>query len=233
MNEKKSLRETELYESRFHYKEDRSNMRFLTALILIFLVLFCAMTSWKLHFGGVQVSGGSMLNTLHNGDYLLMEYYQAGEELEYGSVIVLDIEHYFEVQEYNRKQKEKNPAWQDTKFVIKRLIAKEGDRVRCRQGVVEVWYDGADGYQVLDEPYITPSIVGTYSFTEYVVGEGEIFFLGDNRNISMDSRYHEGQSHLNRLYKETDVCGVVPDWAIKNKDTLEKIFFWREKLGKN
>ena len=64
------------------------------------------------------------------------------------------------------------------------------------------------------------------------MGEGEIFFLGDNRNISMDSRYKEDMSHLDRLYKETDIYGIVPQWAIDKQEDLEKIFFWRELLAK-
>ena len=65
-------------------------------------------------------------------------------------------------------------------------------------------------------------------FEEYEVGEGEIFFLGDNRQNSLDSRYKEeyGGSHLsNGLYKAEDIYGVVPDWAIAYKTPLEWLFF--------
>ena len=67
-----------------------------------------------------------------------------------------------------------------------------------------------------------------YDFHEYTGGEGEIFFLGDNRLNSVDSRYQEwGGSHLNvALYKATDVQGVVSQWAVDNKEFLDILFFW-------
>ena len=49
-----------------------------------------------------------------------------------------------------------------------------------------------------------------YDFAEYTVGKDEIFFLGDNRCNSLDSRYQEGFSALSdRLYKEEDVFAIA------------------------
>ena len=227
MNEHKSLQNTALYESRFHYRENRSNVRFLAGLLIVFWALFCLLTMWRNTYGGVQVSGPSMLNTLKNGDYLLVDYYNPGDELPYGSVIVVDIEHYPEVQAHNAK----HPNQEPTKYIIKRLIAKAGDKVRCTDGVVEVLYAGDTEYTTLFEPYAKYDDKKAYDFLyEYEVGEGEIFFLGDNRNVSMDSRHNEGMSHLNALYKETDIYGVVPEWALKNKEKIKKVLFWRTAL---
>ena len=227
MNENRGLQDSELYEARFQYKERRSTMRFIGILLVVAWTLFCLIFAWHSTFGGVQVSGGSMLPGLQNGDYLIVKYFDVGDELPYGSVIVLDIEHYPEVQEYNEKYPS-NP----TKYIIKRLIAKAGDIVRCKDGVVQVWYSGDSGFTTLDEPYAQYYDREAYDFKEdYVVGEGEIFFLGDNRNNSKDSRYNEGMSHIGCLYKESDIYGIVPTWAIENKEILEPIFFWRELLA--
>ena len=223
------LQDSELYEGCYHFKERRSNARFFFATLIVMWVFVFAITWWHATFGGVQVSGPSMLNTLEDGEYLLMKYYEVGDDLPYGSVIILDIAHYPEVQEYNQGKLPQN----QTQYIVKRLIAKEGDKVRCTAGVIEICYAGTTEYIVLDEPYAKYSNQSGYNFTEeYVVGEGEIFFLGDNRNISMDSRYKEDMSHLDRLYKETDIYGIVPTWAIENQEDLEKIFFWRELLAK-
>lgn len=223
------LQNSGLYESCYHFKERRSNARFFFATLIVMWVFVFALTCWHATFGGVQVSGPSMLNTLEDGEYLLMKYYDVGDDLPYGSVIILDIAHYPEVQEYNQGKLPQN----QTRYLVKRLIAKEGDKVRCTAGVMEICYAGTNEYVVLDEPYAKYSNKSGYTFIEeYVVGEGEIFFLGDNRNISMDSRYKEDMSHLDRLYKETDIYGIVPQWAIDNQEELEKIFFWRELLAK-
>ena len=227
MNENKSLQDSELYEACFQYKERRSTVRFIGIFLLLVWVLSCLVFAWRSTFGGVQVSGDSMLPGLHSRDYLLVQYYQPGDDLPYGSVIVLDIEHYPEVQQYNKA----HPS-SPTKYIIKRLIAKAGDVVRCKDGVVQVWYSGERDFITLDEPYALYKDKSAYDFVEdYVVKEGEIFFLGDNRNISLDSRYKEGKSHLDRLYKESDIYGVVPTWAIEKKEILKPIFFWRELLA--
>ena len=190
------------------YREKMVKEGSLASFFLVLLVLFTAFFSfrsyWETHFGGVVVDGSSMCRTLSDGDELLMRYTSSGAKAKRGDVIVVDVRGYEECK--------------PTEFLIKRLIAIEGDKVKCEDGVISIWYAGEQGYEVLDE--------SAYDFDEYTVGEGEVFFLGDNRNVSIDSRFHEyGGSRLNCLYKERDIYGVVPDWAIKNRKLLEKIFF--------
>ena len=229
MKNKQDFQNSDLYESRYHIQERRSTARFFFTIVILVWSIMVALTCWRSMFGGIQVSGSSMENTLMSREYLLVRYCNDIDKIPHGTIIVLDIEHYPEVQADNRTK----PADNQTKYIVKRLIGKAGDRVRCTDGVVEVWYAGADGYEELYEPYAKyKSNKKDYDFGEYIVGEGEIFFLGDNRCLSLDSRYREEQSHLSdRLYKETDVYGYIPEWAINNKDVLEPIFFWRELLS--
>ncbi|MBQ8319416.1 MAG: signal peptidase I [Clostridia bacterium] len=223
MKERK-LQDGELYESRFQWKEKRSNNRFMLFLVLL-LSAIVAFTSWfHVNFSGVQVSGPSMMKTLKDGEYLLMRSVYGGEGFTYGDVVVVSVEHYPEVQEENKHK----PEGEETKFLIKRVIAMAGDKVKFENGEMYLWkdYQSGGGYEKLNEPYAYYASRNKYKCSEYTVGEGEVFFLGDNRNYSKDSRYLDGNSHLAKLYQATDICGVVPEWAIRYQTPLEWIFFF-------
>ncbi len=109
----------------------------------------------------VRVDGFSMLPTLEDGEFVLVSKlsYQFGE-VERGDIIVF---HY--------------PVDPEQEL-IKRVIGLPGDTVGVQGGVVSV------NGQALDEPYIAapPAYSG-----EWLVPEGHLFVLGDNRNDSSDS----------------------------------------------
>lgn len=159
-----------------------------------------------------------MNNTLLDGQQLLMKYSDDGKDAKRGDVIVVYVGDYAECTSIR------------SGYLIKRLIAIEGDTVKCIDGQVYIQYAGCDDYEKVDEPYAhyrSDYDKQTYDFGPYKVGEGEIFFLGDNRNNSVDSRYGitHGSHLTNRLYKAEDIFGIVPQWAIDKQDILEKIFF--------
>ena len=109
----------------------------------------------------VRVDGFSMIPTLKDGEFVLVSKvnYRFGS-VERGDIIVF----HFPLD----PQQE----------LIKRVIGLPGDKVRVQNGSVSV------NGQVLSEPYIAaaPAYSG-----EWVVPEGQLFVLGDNRNDSSDS----------------------------------------------
>lgn len=216
---KRDFTESELYEEHYRFKERRSNVRFFTFVLCFIFILLGFRLYWTSAFCGVEVDGRSMFPTLQHREKLLMKYSDGGRDAERGDIIVIDVHGYEECKTVS------------SGFLIKRLIAVEGDTVKCIDGQVYILYAGAADYVALDEPYAhyEKSLKASYDFGPYEVGEGEIFFLGDNRNYSMDSRYgleDNVGSHLpDRLYKASDIYGIVPKWAIEHQKTLEKIFF--------
>ena len=109
------------------------------------------------------VQGGSMNNTLQNGQHLLIS--DVNYEPKNGDVIV-----FVPLNQDNRS----------TPF-IKRVIAVAGQTVEIRSGVVLV-----DGLAQSEE-YLSLS-KGHSSYPETTVPEGYVFVLGDNRTNSHDSR---------------------------------------------
>ena len=155
------------------------------ALLLVVLIVNLLRVTYTFT---VDVSGSSMEDTIHGGDIL---YALPGCDAERGDIVIIDVQGDPDFKRDN---------------IIKRLIAKEGDCVKCEDGVVYVKPAGGE-YAPLDEPYtkgVTPD------FPEVAVGEGEIFFLGDHRDVSQDS-----VDVGTRLY--SDIIGVVPDWAVSIK----------------
>lgn len=218
MKKDRRLQDGELYEKRFALKEQGSTYRFFAIFLSVVLLLFIFRFYWTNNYGGVVVDGPSMCNTLQDGDRLLMRYCD-GEDAERGDVIVVHVENIPEIKAEN----EGKPENKKTKYLIKRLIAIEGDAVKCTKGQVEIRYAGTDEWVKLYEPYACYKNADAYSFGVYEVGKGEVFFLGDNRNESKDSRYNQTQgSHLDRLYKVTDIIGIVPDWAIEHREFIGK-----------
>lgn len=201
-------------------EKGRKGSRIVYIVVAIVLALCVAWTIvWRTRFEMVYVDGKSMNQTLQDGQWLLLDKQR---EAQRGDVIVVDVRGYSEYDaaaEHNGEPR--------VEFIIKRLIAVEGDKVRCTDGKLEI-FNAETGYtwQEVDESgYVYYSNPDERDFGPYELKTGEIFFLGDNRNNSMDSRYKEGLSRLsNRLYKAEDVYGVVTSWAIEHSEPLQNVF---------
>jgi len=122
-----------------------------------------------------RVDGNSMLNTLHNGDLLLLR--SIGYTPKTGDIVVLN------------KTTDETVSLLGGEAIVKRVIATEGQTVSIDYNTSTVYINN----EPLDEPYLWEAMdfrSGPYSGqTPFVVPEGSIFVMGDNRNGSTDSRH--------------------------------------------
>jgi signal peptidase I len=101
----------------------------------------------------------------------------------------------------------------DNNHLIKRVIGLPGDKVSCCNALGQLSVNGVP----LDEPYITlPAGVtksDPYTFS-VTVPKGDIWVMGDNRNDSADSAFHNYKKDVNPFVPIRDVTGqaIVISW---------------------
>lgn len=138
----------------------------------------------------VRVDGESMLPTLNNGEFVLVNRlaYKFGEPTR-GDIIVF------------------RSTTQLDLDLIKRIIGVPGDAIHIADGQVRV-----NGVR-LREPYINaePRYSGDWS-----VPDGYLFVLGDNRNDSSDSHAWGLLPVKNVIGKSMLIYWPPPDWAMIN-----------------
>lgn len=155
--------------------------------IVLAVVLFFAINAVSAR---VRVDGFSMVPTLQDGEYVLVNRLAYRNNLpERGDIIVFA-----------------SPQASDLDL-IKRVIGLPGDTVRISDGVVQV------NGQVLEEPYIAAAPV--YN-GEWGVPEGKLFVLGDNRNDSSDSHAWGLLPVENVIGKAILIYWPIPEWNFIN-----------------
>ena len=149
----------------------QNNGEFLTYLRDIVFLIAGILLVFSLLFRVVVVSGPSMNQTLIDGDYILLLNNVFYGEPKHGDVIVACKESY-----------------DDGAPIIKRVIATEGQTVDIDflEGIVYV-----DGVALVEAYVNTPTNQREGVEFPLVVDEVCIFVMGDNRNISKDSRSSE------------------------------------------
>ena len=109
----------------------------------------------------VRVSGESMFDTLDGGEIMILN--KLGEINRYSMVVAnIDVD--------NQKG--------DT--VIKRVYGLPNETIKCENGIIYINDKKREDFYA----YGT-----TFDFEEVKLGDDEYFLLGDNRIVSLDSRY--------------------------------------------
>ena len=118
-----------------------------------------------------------MKNTLHNRDSVLLDKlsYHIVEPKRFDVIVFY---HFMDPENPDKKDKD---AYE---FYVKRIIGLPGETVQIVGD--EIYING----ELLEENYGKDPITDEGRATEPIVlGEDEYFVLGDNREVSVDSRY--------------------------------------------
>ena len=117
------------------------------------------------------INGNSMYPTIKNGETHLVD--RINTLPEHGDIVLIEIS-----------------SSSNTHYIVKRVIATGGEKITIDYDANSVYLNGV----ILPEPYINQEECDPMRMSqdigviEYVVPDGFVFVMGDNRNHSVDSR---------------------------------------------
>lgn len=152
-------------------EEKRTISQKLVDLVSIFASSIIAiMLLFTFVFRVVGVSGPSMMNTLIDGDWLLVSAFIT--EPERGDIVIIT-----------------QPNSFGNEPIVKRVIAVGGDTIDIDFATATVKVNG----EAINEPYLGSPTTNDEFAWEYplTLKEGQVFVMGDNRQHSTDSRSND------------------------------------------
>lgn len=194
--------------SSLYNRSDKSKLNIvLNVMIAVIMLVIVFEIAFGTTYSGIYVVKSSMRPTLigaeeenlPGGDYV---YVNRHAEPDYGDIVVV----------YDG----------GNSTIIKRVVAFGGDYVKLDRGKLYIKYAGTDEFVEIEEKYVAaennaptdknsfPLRDGVLDEEGYYVRKGYFFLLGDNRNVSVDSR-------SSGSFPVTDLFGVVADWSLNNK----------------
>lgn len=181
-------------------------------IILAFLLLIRVLFAYR--YIGIYVVNSSMSPTLTGaesadvagGDFLYADTQVLPDR---GDIVVL------------------SKPYSPDEYIIKRVIALGGDTVYIDGGVVYIKYGGEDEFVALEEDYVLSSNCDPYlpqnslpsEYNAVTVPQNCMFVLGDNRNVSHDSRYDDYG-----CFNYSQLVGVITDWSYACKPFFTALY---------
>jgi len=191
------------------YKKDA---KFYIVLIVMTTLMLFVNVLFSTVYMSVRVSGDSMKNTLINGDMLYANTMK--KDVKRGDIVIID-------------------GIGKDYIIIKRVIAVGGEKVAIRNGKVFI------NDEPLGEDYLDDGVITDLRYAQdeegnentmkkllpkgLILGEDEIFYLGDNREVSADAR-------ANGPCKRENVIGVVENWSVNVKGITNAVYNFQKKL---
>lgn len=193
---------------------------YIVALLYFFVFFMSFLLIFVCFFQLCEVHKESMMNTLHNGDHVLL--LKEVSSYKRGDIVVI--------------QKEKNKT---TTNIIKRIIGVAGDTLRFdidkesddETVLLYIKKAGEENFSLYEEPYLkepmkknTDGFPKDFAFhEEIVIPEEHFYVMGDNRAVSEDSRAK------NEMYTYKNMCGKSV-MTIKKGSLLEILlqFLYRD-----
>ncbi len=185
--------------------------RVLRGLLVAAVVSLAAWLALQLAVGQVfTVTAASMEPTLSEGDRVLVLRPTVDREIARGDVVVADVRGTFTSGTPSsglRAGSVLAPAPADA-YVVKRVVAGPGDRLSCCTATGRLVLNG----EPLEEPYLPAGTPASTDAFDVAVPEGRWWLMGDNRDVSEDSRAHLGSPGGGTVSTDVVIGRVVASW---------------------
>ncbi|HEX4831292.1 MAG TPA: signal peptidase I [Trebonia sp.] len=179
-------------------KRKRGIWRELPVLVVIAVVLALVIKTYVIQ--AFYIPSGSMQNTLAIGDRVLINkvvYHTRG--IERGDIVVFDGTGSWD---FGQPAAPSNPfvrffdalegvvgLTHSSDIYIKRVIGLPGDHVACCTMAGQVTVNGTP---LSEQPYLYPGNAPSQTKFSVVIPPGRLWVMGDHRDVSWDSRGHQG-----------------------------------------
>lgn len=166
-------------------------MEFIKSLVIDIIIAVILAAAVLFFIRPTVVKQTSMQDTLNPNDYIIM-YKRAyvSNEPQRGDIVIF---------ESDLADEEGNG-----KLLIKRVIGLPGDSIDIIDDQVYL------NDELFEEDYIRDGVTPPADGTHFEVPEGEYFMMGDNRIVSVDSRYEEVGYVAKDLIKGKAVLRLFP-----------------------